>query len=111
MLWNKVNQKLKRIDKTVVVSDHLPPFGVLFYPFEGQRRFTVNHLPFDGLSSVRNKCKSTPLMPSDQLIAVDGVPGAASFGEHRRVQLVPIFLGPNRDHKQTATGDISTKCG
>jgi hypothetical protein len=57
-LWNKVNQKLKRIDKTMVVSDHVPPFSVLFYPFEGQRRIAVNHLPIDGSSSVRNKCKS-----------------------------------------------------
>ena len=71
----------------------------------------VNYLPIDGSSSVRNKRKSTPLMPSDQLIAVDGVPGAAGFGAYHTVQLVPIFLGPNRDHKQTATGDISTKCG
>src|SRR5258705_2494038 len=106
MLWNKVNQKLKRVDKTMVVSDHVPAVGVLFYPFEGQRRITVNPLPIDGLSSVRNKCKSTPLMPSDQLIPVDGVPGAAGFGACHAVQLVPIFLGPNRDHKQTATRDV-----
>jgi hypothetical protein len=44
-LWNKVHQKLKRVDKIMVVSDHVPPFGVLFYPFEGQRRMTVSHLP------------------------------------------------------------------
>ena len=77
----------------MVVSDHVPPFGVLFYPFEGQRRMTKSHLPIDGLSSVRNKCKSTPLMQSDQLSAVDGVPGAAGFGAYRTVQLVFGYKG------------------